>query len=223
MGILIQVLTHKWLGPGLIALMLVFSALVYSDLPEQVPTKFDLDGEVVSTTAREIAALIMPVVSAGILGLFVLIPKIDPRAESYEQFGRTFARLKNIIIAMLFGIHVLLLTRYDDPDSITRMILLAASIMMLGLANELPRIRPTWFVGVRTPWTLSSDSVWRETHRVGGQALFVVSLANIVAILVLSPPAGVIFFTATIIAVFGGIVVYSYMLWRREQEAAGTE
>ncbi len=86
---------------------------------------------------------------------------------------------------------------------------------MLGIPMH--KIRPNWFVGIRTPWTLSSELSWRKTHRLGGWVLALMGLALVVSGLVGSPAAfgvALIFLVAGIIFLF----VYSYLVWRVDPE-----
>ena len=86
----------------------------------------------------------------------------------------------------------------------------------------LPRIRPNWFMGIRTPWTLSSERVWRKTHRVGGYAF---SLAGLIFLVLAVLPTGrmnTVFMLAVIMPIVLWPVLYSYLEWRREKEESGT-
>jgi uncharacterized membrane protein len=52
---------------------------------------------------------------------------------------------------------------------------------MAGIGNVLGKLRSNFFVGIRTPWTLSSEHVWDQTHRWAGR-LFV-GAAAVLAVL----------------------------------------
>ena len=87
------------------------------------------------------------------------------------------------------------------------------------IGNLLPRARPNWFVGIRTPWTLSSDRVWEKTHRFGGRLFVADGLVIAIASLFWVPWAQVVLIT--VIAMTGAaVLLYSYREWKREQSPA---
>jgi uncharacterized membrane protein len=93
--------------------------------------------------------------------------------------------------------------------------------LLILLGNVMPRARPNWMFGIRTPWTLSNDRVWERTHRLGG-VLFVIAGAALVLAALLFPSAT---FHVIIVAVVGASVVplvYSYFAWRQESARADT-
>ena len=96
------------------------------------------------------------------------------------------------------------------------MVWLGTAILFIVLGNVLPRARPNWFVGIRTPWTLSSDRVWERTHRLGGRVLVVGGIVVALAGLLSSRLA---FWTlmATVATLSVGAMAYSYLLWRSER------
>src|SRR2546428_528171 len=83
-------------------------------------------------------------------------------------------------------------------------------------AVALARVQPTWFVGIRTPWTLSSDTVWRKTHRTGGFTFVIAGVVMLTAAFVSGPLVWILLAAAAVLAV-AVPVVQSYVLWRREQ------
>jgi uncharacterized membrane protein len=95
-----------------------------------------------------------------------------------------------------------------------------ACAFQLLVGNWLPRVRPNFFVGIRTPWTISSDVVWRRTHRVAGRLLFASGLGSALALAVLpagwSFPVVLLLATAALLAPVG----LSYLYWRGERGAA---
>jgi uncharacterized membrane protein len=103
---------------------------------------------------------------------------------------------------------------YAVPVARITPILVGALFVTTG--NVLPRARPNWWFGIRTPWTLSNDRVWMRTHRVVGG--YVMSAAGIVIIAGAALPGAwpfAVFITASAIAALG-LIVYSYIAWREE-------
>jgi len=71
-------------------------------------------------------------------------------------------------------------------------------------------------VGIRTPWTLSSDTVWRKTHRTGGWLMVLGGLV-IAACAFLPPGAFLPLFIAAILIMSVIPIVQSYILRKREK------
>jgi len=85
------------------------------------------------------------------------------------------------------------------------------------IGNVMPRMRSNWWVGVRTPWTLSNDRVWARTHRLAGFSMTAAGLVMIAAALALPSRLGVPVMLAAAVAALFGPAVYSYLTWKREQ------
>ncbi|MEM2728714.1 MAG: SdpI family protein, partial [Candidatus Bathyarchaeia archaeon] len=74
--------------------------------------------------------------------------------------------------------------------------------------------RRNWFIGIRTPWTLSSDRVWEKTHRLGGK-LF--KAAGVIAMLgALIQEHAFILILAPIIFAAAYTIIYSYVEYQKE-------
>jgi len=210
---------RKWIPPLLILVVLLFSALVFSQLPDQMPVHWNARGEVDRYGSRVWGAFGMPVIMAGIWGLLLAIPYLDPRRANIEKFRGTYELLVVTVIAMIALIHVAVLgSVLGWPISIGRVVPAAVGLLFIFLGNLFPRFRSNWFMGIRTPWTLSSDTVWTKTHRFGGYFMVVVGLLLIGAAIANTE-------SWLKVAIGGGIamaisvVVYSFIVWKNEQSA----
>ena len=215
-----KMLNRKWLPVVIMGFMLVFSLLVFNNLPEQVPVKWSFSGEVVNTMPRSMAVLVLPLVTLSVWGVLQVAPRLDPRKESYEHFRETYVRFKVGIMLFMAVLHVIMLTQYENPTLMLRTVYLGGALLMAGIGNELGRIKPTWFVGIRTPWTLASENVWRKTHREGGRIFFWVSIMIAIGALILPLELAGQVFLVGIIGASLGIYVYSYILYRREKKGS---
>lgn len=210
---------RKWIPFVVIVLAFGASAAVYSDLPDRVPSHWNLSGEVDGWMSREWGAFIMPLVLVGLMAMFHLLPKIDPRGSNYEKFKGTYETV--ILTSMIFtlGVHLVMLAAALGKDvSMTRLMPAGIGLLLVVLGNLLPRTRSNWFVGIRTPWTLSSDRVWERTHRFGGR-LFVVTgvIIMLAAVFVPSFSNAVMVTGAVCVSVL--VLAYSYVTWRNDPEA----
>jgi uncharacterized membrane protein len=96
--------------------------------------------------------------------------------------------------------------------------LIMIGLMFIVLGNFLPRLRSNWWMGVRTPWTLESERVWRETHRMAGWTFVAGGAVAVLAVLLPAPLRFPIGFAGLM---GGGLlpVIWSYVLWRRYKKA----
>lgn len=208
---------NRWFGLAVAALAAGVSVWVYPRLPETVATHWNLRGVADDSSPRFWAAAVMPLVILGMTGLFAVLPKVDPRRENYAKFLDSYWLITNAILVFMGVAHLLILANgLGYTVQVDRLMPLGVGLLFAFLGNYLARIEPNWFIGIRTPWTLSSDTVWRKTHRTGGW-LFVVG--GIVIAAGAFAPRGVLLplFIATIVVVALIPVVQSYVLWKREQ------
>ncbi len=198
-----------------IAIMLVVALVLYPSLPEELPRQWGLSGEVNSTWHKFYAVLVMPVVALFIQVGTYIIPKIDPRRESYEKFGGFYMRFRVTLVVFMLGVHIVTLTQYDNPDAVIRLIFFGIGALLAVLGNELGRVRQTWFFGIRTPWTLADERVWKKTHRIGGRWFVAVGVLNMLTSLVLSEIPMFAIFMLSVSGISFGLMAYSYVLHRR--------
>jgi uncharacterized membrane protein len=214
-------MSRRWIGPVLIVLMIAFALAVYGRLPERIPTHFGLSGEPDDWTARFPGAFLGPAIAAGVYLLLIVLRRIDPRSRNYERFDETWWMFLNLVALLMAALHVLSLGyALGWPIDMGRAVTVTMGGLFVGLGNYLPRLRSNWWMGIRTPWTLESEEVWRETHRVGGWAFVVAGLVVVAAGLLLEPGprawvTGIAFGTAVAIP-----LVYSYVAYRRFRSRA---
>ena len=209
-------MSKRWIGPVLIVLMVGFALAVYGRLPEQVPTHFDLSGEPDDWMDRFPGAFLLPAIAAGIYVLLFALRQIDPRREHYRRFKGTWWVVLNVIALLMAVLHVLSLgLALGWPIDMGRAVTVTMGLLFVGLGNYLPRFRSNWWIGIRTPWTLDSEVVWRETHRVGGWTFVAAGLVLVVAGLFV-PPGAREWVSGIALAIGVAIpLVYSYLAYRR--------
>ncbi|GAB4419991.1 MAG: SdpI family protein [Anaerolineales bacterium] len=200
----------------MIAFVLAFSVSVYDRLPEQMASHWNESGQVDGYMSRFWGAFMMPVLVTAMLGLFLLIPNIDPLKANIAKFREQFNTFITLIVAFMVYVHILTMIwnlGYDQFNMGTAMIP-ALGLLFIFAGLMMRKAKRNFFIGIRTPWTLSSDRVWDETHRIGA-SLFIASgilamlgvfFADYAIWLVLVPVLGSTLF----------LLVYSYVLYQRE-------
>lgn len=197
------------------------SVWAYPRLPAAVATHWNLRGEPDGFSSRLLASAIVPAVILFMTALLQVLPRIDPHRENYAEFIDVYWLIVNGILLFLGAVHVALLANgVGAPVSPGALVPIGIGLLFVLIGSYLGRVRSNWFLGIRTPWTLSSETVWRETHRLGGW-LFVVGGLVMTATGLLHRLASFVVVVITIAAVAVVPVVWSYVLWVREERHAG--
>ena len=209
----------RWWGLVIAAAAIGFSIWAYPRLPATVPTHWNLRGEPDGFSSRLLAVSLLPLVMVALAGMLQILPKIDPKGENYAKFASVYWLLVNGILLFLGLLHVSMLANgLGFPVSIPRVVPIGVGLLFVLIGSYLGQIEPNWFVGIRTPWTLSSDAVWRRTHRTGGR-LFVLGGVLMMATAFLRQVTMVVVFVLTMALVAVIPVVQSYVLWKRERSS----
>jgi uncharacterized membrane protein len=196
----------------------VSSVYFYQHFPARVISHWNFAGQPDGWSGRGVGAFSIPAVLLGIYFLFLVIPYLDPRKERYVEFVKPYNIFRNIILLIMTIVYfVASLNNIGFNLDVGAWISSVIGILFIVLGNYLGKIKPNWFVGIRTPWTLSSEVVWNKTHRFGGK-VFVVS--GIILILTnLSPlswrlPLLIINITILLF----GTIIYSYIAYLAEKK-----
>jgi len=204
-----------------VALSVAVTVAVYPDLPAEMAIHWDASGTADDTTSRPIAAFLLPAITAGLLVLFGVIPRIDPLGENVAAFREYYDGFVVALLLFMLYVQGLVLAAnlpWVGEFEMTRAILPATGVLFYAAGVVMERAERNWFVGIRTPWTLSSDEVWERTHKLGGR-LF--KLAGIVAVLgVLAGEYAIYFVVVPAVAVSIVATVYSYYVYQQVDESA---
>lgn len=162
----------------------MIGVVAYNHLPAQVPTHFNLAGKADRMGSRLEAVLVGPATMLGIILLWHVIWRVDPKKRNYESFWSTYRYVGGVIVVFSGLMYLWALGHVLNIAGVSSMRFAPTTfgIMILHLANVLPRLQPHWWVGIRTPWTLSSVESWNRTHRLAGHlgipaGIFMVILA----------------------------------------------
>lgn len=196
------------------ALAFLAGAVVYPSLSPQVASHWSAAGEVDGTMGKFWGVFLLPFIMLGIFGLFLVIPKIDPMKENIESFRKYYNMFWVGMFLFFFYIFALTLAwNMGHHFNFTVWILPAVAALFFGLGTFLEKTKRNWFIGIRTPWTLSSDRVWEKTHRLGGKLFQLSALIALVGIFFGGNTAFMFLIIPLVISVLV-TVVYSYLEYR---------
>lgn len=190
----------------------------YPLLPDKVPSHWGADGQVNGYVPKFWGAFLMPFVTLFMLVLFMVIPRIDPKKENIAKFRIYFDGMIGLIL--LFLAYIYGLTLYwaiKGSFNMIRMIIPAISILFFYVGVVISRAKSNWSIGIRTPWTLSSEAVWEKTHKVGGPLFEVVALISVFGVVFTKYAIWLLLVPLLSVVLF--LFVYSYVLYRKEKHA----
>lgn len=192
---------------------LALSFVIGAGLPDRVVTHWGINGQPDGWGSKWVAMLLMPAILIGMAGLTAVLPRLSPKGFQLENSGKTYGWLMFVVSCLMAAIHVVILLKTAgatfDIVRATLVVLFAAWIVM---GNVIGRVRRNYYMGIRTPWTLSSERVWTATHRAAGFQWVIGGVVGLLAALVGVSPA---FMFAYFMVLCFVPVVHSYVLYQR--------
>lgn len=201
-----------------IAVSIVASFYFYAHFPATVTTHWNFQGQPNGYSGRAFGAFFFPALIAGIYLLFLALPALDPKRERYQEFIGPYNIFKNLLVLFMAFIYFLMgIYNMGYQFNVGVWVSAAVGVLIVIMGNYMGKLKPNWFVGIKTPWTLSSENVWTKTHQVGGRLMMLFGL-----IIIISPwlPVDVatVLFIGGAVAFTLGSIVYSYWLYRQEKK-----
>ena len=201
-----------------IAAMFAAAAAVWSVAPSEIPVHWNVSGEVDRYGGKFEGLLLLPLIALGLYLLLRYLPRIDPLRANYARFSGVYTAIRVALLLLMAAIYgVVIAWVLQNPIDMSRLMPAAIGALFVFLGSVLAKVKPNWFVGIRTPWTLSSTRSWERTHRLGGWLFLALGgLFLLTGILGLGSFGLAAF--GVMVGVFVILVVYSYFAWRGDPE-----
>jgi uncharacterized membrane protein len=202
----------------LIASAVLAGLLLWSRLPDPMPGHWNAAGEIDGYISKFWGVFLLPIISIALTGLFLVIPRIDPLKANIAQFRAAFNWFIVAFVVYILYLYILtLLAALGTRFNMTLMLLPAVGLLFLGIGYLMSGAKRNFFIGIRTPWTLSSDTVWDKTHKFGSR-LFM--LGGVVTILcAFLGESGIWIMLVAMLGASFVPIVYSYVLYQRETKS----
>jgi len=200
---------------AIVALAFVTGAFFYPQLPSQIASHWDASGQVNGYMDKFWGIFLLPFIMLGIFILYAVIPLIDPFKANIKEFKKYYNAIwifLEVFFLYVYGLSVAWNLGYRFNFTVA--IVPAVAVLWFFMGTFLKNVKRNWFMGIRTPWTLSSDIVWEKTHKLGGK-LFQVSA--VISLLGLFFGEGALIFFIVVPAILSAIiaVVYSYLEYKK--------
>jgi len=198
----------------LIAIAVAAGFYFYPQMPGQMASHWDINGNVNGYMSRAWALFLVPGLMIVLFGLFLLLPLIDPLKENIKKFRSTYDWFILVFTLFFFYVHGLTLAyNLGYAVDMGTSLMPAMGLLFIFLGFLLKNAKRNYFIGIRTPWTLSSDIVWDKTHQLGSKLFIIAGIITVLAVFLPSSAFYILF--VAIIAASLVTVGYSYLVFSR--------
>ena len=205
---------------GILVLTCAVSLAAYPLMPDRIASHWGLSGEANGYLPKAWGLSAVPLIAATLALLFIAIPRIDPLKENIRQFRKDYDHFVAVILLFLLYLQLLvILWNLGGRFNFSQLLCPAFAILFYATGILVGRARRNWFVGIRTPWTLSSEKVWQKTHALGGKLFRIAALVTLIGVLL--PSLAPFFILGPVLAVSAYLVVYSYVEYQGEAAPRG--
>jgi uncharacterized membrane protein len=203
---------------GLILVSFLIGAYLYPYMPEKMASHWDANGSVDGYMPKLWCLFLLPVISAILFLVYMLIPKIDPLKGNIEKFRGHFDVFILLLFVFLFYVHMLtMLWNLSYRFNIIQLLAPAFGLIIYYAGIMMENAKQNWFIGVRTPWTLSSEVVWDKTNKLAGKLFKVAGV--LAAVGLIFPKYAIFLILVPVILAAVYPIIYSYQKYQQEIKA----
>ncbi len=204
----------------IVLLPFLYLAYIWNELPSKVPVHWNIKGEI-DRYGDKSELIIIPFLLPLLMYLiFLIVPKIDPKNKLNKMGGKlhTLKFLMTVFMSMLalFIIYTAKNQSFANPNNLV----LLVGVLFIILGNYFKTIKPNYFIGIRTPWTLENETVWKKTHQLGGKMWFVGGIIVVLSSLILNRQLNFVLFLIIVVIISIVPIAYSYVVFKSEKKTA---
>lgn len=206
--------TNNLIIGSIILISFIVGIYLYPTMPDLFASHWNTQGEVNGYMQKFWGLFMMPIISLGLFLMLTLLPKIDPMKTNVEKFKKYFDDFIVILILFLFYIHALtLFWNMGIEFNMNRFMVPSMGILFFYCGILIEKSKRNWFIGIKTPWTLSNDQVWDKTHERGGKLFKICGIITFLSILI--PNYAMLLTIIPIIFSSIYLFIYSYLEFQK--------
>src|SRR3989344_5363636 len=206
--------TQKTISILLVVLAFAIAVYFFPVLPEKMATHWNLEGNADGFMPKTMGLFLIPAIMLLFWGVFQLIPQIDPLKQNIAKFRPHYDAFITVFLLFLLYIQSAMLAANQGISfNMMQAIAPGIGILLFFLGTLFPHLEKNWFIGIRTPWTLSNETVWKKTHLLGAKLFKASGIISFFG--VFFPEHAFFLILAPVIASALITVVYSYLEFRK--------
>jgi uncharacterized membrane protein len=206
---------HIWI---ILLIPFIVSIYVWDMVPNQMPIHWNMHGEVDDYGPKWLGLLLMPGINLFTYALIMLAPYIDPK-KRIAPFEKPIPAIRFFIAVIFTALHLAIIGKVIyDSFMMNRVVYLIVTLLLLVMGNYMNTLKPNYFIGIRTPWTLENKEIWRKTHRMGAKVWTAGSLILMVLIPLLSEEMMTYTFLGIVLIMALLPTIYSFYLYKIQPE-----
>ena len=217
-----KILAKDW--PALLAILVPFVLIpiYWNQIPNEIPMHWNVNGEVDRWGQKGFDIFLLPLVSLGSYLLMLAVPYIDPKRKT-ESAQKGIRAFRSIIPFLLTGIFLVIFSQWLGLNiDLGKGIGVIITLFFVVIGNYLQSVRPNYFIGIRTPWTLESEDIWRKTHRMAGRLWMIGGIMMLLMAVFASTPLFFRMFTGGVLVLAFAPILYSFFLYLQEKKGTTT-
>lgn len=211
----LETLKKEWYVLIILLLPFISSAVLWNNIPDIVPTHFNIQGEADDYGPKWMTAIMFPAIGLGVYFLLLFLPVIDPK-NRIRSTQKPISAIRIFTSVFFTGIYAVVMAKtlgYSVDISIY--VFASVGLLFMVLGNYMNSVKPNYFVGIRTPWTLENPEVWRRTHRMANKVWIAGGLLLIIIPLTMDLTYTPFLIVSLLILLGGVPLVYSYLIFKK--------
>lgn len=214
----LETLKKEWYILVILLLPYALIPFIWDAVPDRVPVHWNIEGRVDNYAHKSVVLYWYPLIAISAYLLILVVPVIDPKQRmTIDQ--KPLPALRLLLPLFLTGLYATMIMPAFKPGwNQNFMILLLVTLLLLVLGNYMRTLRPNYFIGIRTPWTLEDPEIWRKTHQLGSKLWIGGPLLLLIAAFFIPVEVYSRAFFVVVVAMALVPLVYSFLLFRRNKE-----
>ncbi len=202
---------------GIILLSFIIGIYFYPQMPKKMALHWNFQGQANGYVPKFWGVFLIPLISMGLFLLFAVIPKMDPLKHNIEKFRKYYDGFVILIILFLFYVYILtIFWNLGIRFNLVQLLAPAFGVLFYYCGILTEKAKRNWFIGIRTPWTLSNEKVWEKTHKIGGRLFKATGVMAFIGIFFKN--YALFFILVPVILVTVYTIIYSYVEYQKEMK-----